>query len=796
MTAKKSRASKTSSLTFTESAWFFPLTFALLLFGFYPELFLARSAPLVGDHWEQHYPWAALLASSLKQGMLPLWTTAIQCGFPIAAESQIGIFYLPNLALFGLFPVKQAFAWQLPLHFWIGGWSTYAYLREMGMKKMSSFLGACLFVFGTAYGGAYYNVTSLKTLCWFPFMLFQLERYLQRGTRSALAGLAAAGALSMVAGYLQVAVLGGLMVFFYTLLRLTFLRDETPHFRNYPYQTLGGLFVSALGIGLLIFPQLLLTYPLALASNRSGAAEGYAYAGSLSPLVFSTWIFPHFQGLFRGHCLYNGILPLFFAAIAFSRAEIRKSLFFKLWAAMGIFALLMALGRWSPLYVGLIKLTGFHAFRTPAKFLVFINFAFAMLAAAGLEAYLRIEEARRERKTQGTAAAFACLLGGAAGTLFTAGFAVRHYRSAFENAGRGLVEKFVLGQPGHPHDLSFYMEKLNAYLDYAAQIFSPLYSWNLWIFLIITASLLLVLFFRGRRFFIPAAGLLILLDLYVFSYGDLRTDFLPTARIEENLHHPAIQALQKEQAAGLLNRLYGFRKPDESLPTVPSVNMLLGIEDIGAYSPLISGRYYETLGLFGNINDSNQALTPTPGFVAERIPLLSAMGVSHILSTAEMRSPKLDLLSKGPDYFLYRNLQAYPPYFFTSQYRGDMSWQEIKNRLLSAEYDPRDVVLFERNFPESGPGRGSASGVRPVIQHFIPASPLNEAWQVAVSEPGFFVWMQTWDSGWSVTVNGKKQPVEKAYGLFQAVYLDQPGTYYLNFQYSIPSLFNLKGKKA
>ncbi len=266
-------------------------------------------------------------------------------------------------------------------------------------------------------------------------------------------------------------------------------------------------------------------------------------------------------------------------------------------------------------------------------------------------------------------------------------------------------------------------------------------------------------------------------------------------RIKANLHHPAIQVLQREQAAGLLNRLYGFRKPEESLPLVPSVNMLLGIEDIGAYSPLISGRYYEAMGLFGNINDSNQALTPTPGFVAERIPFLSALGVSHILSTCEISSPKLDLLSKGPDYFLYRNLQAFPPYFFTSRYLSGLTWQSIKDRLLSAEYDPRDAVLFEELFPGILQGQESASRTRPVIQHFIPSSPLNDAWQVEISEPGFFVWMQTWDPGWNVTVNGTKQRIEKAYGLFQAVYLDHPGTYYMNFQYTPASVLDLKRER-
>src|SRR6185369_5748721 len=82
------------------------LGLVLSLFIFYPGLFLFKAAPLTGDHLEQHYPWAMLLADSLKHFRLPFWTPYIHAGFPIAAESQIAIFYLPHLLLYFFLPFK------------------------------------------------------------------------------------------------------------------------------------------------------------------------------------------------------------------------------------------------------------------------------------------------------------------------------------------------------------------------------------------------------------------------------------------------------------------------------------------------------------------------------------------------------------------------------------------------------------------------------------------------------------------------------------------------------------------
>lgn len=748
----------------------FPLILAATLLFFYPELVLGLQAPLVGDHWEQHYPWAVTLASHLKMGMLPFWTPLIQCGFPLAAESQTGIFYVPNLILFGLFPANWAYAFQLPLHFFICGWGIHVYLRMMGFSRQASALGAFAFVFGTGYGGAYYNVTSLKTLCWLPVLLSCAESYLREGRRAALLLMTAAAFQSLVAGYFHVAVLGGFFFLLYLFLRVLFFREGLAFLQKNPVRTLLCLTVSGAVVIVFALPQLLLTYQLAVISNRSGAAEGYAYAGSFSPLEFSTLLFPHFQGLFRGHCLYQGVGVVFLLVCLFLFKPKQKDPFVRLWFVLLVLAVLLALGRWSPLYVLLIKATGFHAFRTPAKFLIFINFAAAMLAAAG---YSRIQQLpaevwamsqKRILKISGLVfgAAAVFLLMCWSGTVFFSG--------ALESAAMFFVERFVHNQPGHPHSLDFYREKLAAYILYGREIFTPWQGWTAWVFMMMASVLVLVRKAGNPKRLLGILFILLTIDLYAFSFADLRTDFSRYAEVLKP--SPVARLLLEEKNAGRLGRIYGCRKSDQSLPLVPSVNMLYGIEDIGAYSPLVFSRYYQSLGRFGNVNDSNVAADPDPAFVTTRLPLLTSLGVTHIVSAFELQDGLVDLLFKNTGVWVYRIRGTAKQFFLTSsaEYLGD--WTALKERLMSPGFDPSQGVLLEDPSAPLIDVPGHDAGDILEIQD---SGNRNQTWIVTNTQPCYFVWMQTWYPGWRWKVNGVDAVPFRAYGLFQAVFIAQAG---------------------
>src|SRR5215831_13172320 len=58
---------------------------------------------LVGsDIYAYYLPQKAYYARELRAGGLPLWNNQIGNGYPQVAESQTGVFYPPNLALYAM----------------------------------------------------------------------------------------------------------------------------------------------------------------------------------------------------------------------------------------------------------------------------------------------------------------------------------------------------------------------------------------------------------------------------------------------------------------------------------------------------------------------------------------------------------------------------------------------------------------------------------------------------------------------------------------------------------------------
>lgn len=761
------------------------LGFLGLLFVFYPELFMARAASLMGDHWEQHHPWAFLMAKSLKQGILPFWTPLIQCGFPIAAESQMGLFYLPNIAFYLLLPFKWAYSYMNVFHFFVSGVGTYFYARKIGLSPAAAFTAGIVFLFGAGYGGAYYNITSLKTLAWFPWILWSFESMNASFRKRYLFLAGFLMSLSILAGYLQIAALMLFICSIYVTLRLFVYPSLNQPWRERLKS--GGAMLAA-GAMAVVFslPQLYLTFELSQFSNRINLVESYAYVGSLSPAALLTVVFPNLQGLFRGTCIYSGIFALLFVTAAFfiKSKELRRMSW--VWVLLGIVALLLALGRWSPLYVALVKLTQFYSFRVPAKFLIFICYAVAMLAGLGVHSILE------DMKTDGRARKIfmRCYGGVMLAVLFAWGMGyafVTVGSSWISGFGKWIVQNFIYGQPGHPRSLDSYLETVETLISRIQQTLSFSDPWLIWAVVLILLSFIWAIFFkRGIRlaWLMAIAMGILLVDLYVFAGADIKKDFGAYTAMPKM--DPVIQILIREKEAGKVERVFGFRKESESLSLIPSVNMLYGIEDIGGYSPLIMGRYFETIGQFGNVNDSNQMLTAEPSFALDRLPLLSAMGVSHLLSSVELSSVDLRLLVQDPvsRTYLYQNLLEHSPGYFVSSPVQFADWSSIKEMLMAPGFDPRQILLLEHSYKPVLTGIQLLEGSKAIRMIRVERAPARERWILETTGPGFFVLANTFYPGWRAELNGKEVSVLRAYGIFQAIYVPGPGAHEIELSYS------------
>lgn len=781
------------------TAWPF---FALLLslFVFYPELFFAKYAPLAADHLEQHYPWARLLAEQVKHFRLPFWTPQIQSGFPIAAEGQIGIFYLPNLFLSFLFPFHFAYSITPIVHFFLSGWGTYLYARRMQLEPLPAFTAAFIFVFGTAYGGAYYNITSLKTIAWFPWGLYFFENYCRGGGRRDLLFLSLAILQSLMAGYLQVAILSWAILCVALGLRLFIFNDSAQAMRTKLTTAFGLAFFLGLAL-LLALPQILLTFQLAMLSNRVGVTENYAYVGSMSPLALTTWMLPALQSLFRGNSIYGGMFSVLLVLTAVFTPESLKRNFFRLWVTVGALSLLLALGQWSPLYVGLVKLTHFYAFRTPMKFLVFICFSLAMLAGLGLQHALRTPlSAGICRKISAAFLGLASMsLAGSAG----AWLGLRLFRKQIEAWGLKFIEHSIYGKAGHPHSLDVYAQKLHGHLDFATQLLSGSDPWQVWGYgLIIAHAALAGMLYRLGKITRPwlITGLLLLCaDLYIFSWRDIKRDF----DAYDNLKPDRLtEYLVQEKKRGKVGRIYTLRNPDEVFFLLPSVNMIYGLEDIGVYSPFVAKRYYETIGLLGNVNDSNFAYAPQTQFVMERLNLLRFLGVSHVMTRRVLDHPDLVLVEVSnsgsssivppaaqfevPDdgAKLYVLQGGRRPAYFISAAEFISGWEGLKHRFMAPGFDPRTVLLLdvaEKSRLKRPSDSVPAGGAEIRLQN---DSPEGSTWVIKAPGHGFVVLPRSWDPGWEAFLDGHPQPVLEAYGFFQAVEIAETGEHTLRMHYS------------
>lgn len=759
---------------------------------FYPMLFLAKAAALSGDHLEQHYPWAYLLARSIREGHFPFWTDLTHCGFPIIAEGQIGAFYLPNLILSVLLPFKWAYSYSSIVHFAVSGMGAYLYARQIKLDAPAAFVASFVFLFGSAFGGAFYNITSLKTLAWFPLTLFFIEKYFEGAKKRYLAGFAVSTALSLLAGYLQVAIITLGITLLYCGFRLVIFRFPSEKKPGFMLRKSVGIFIGVLLALMLAFPQLILSFQLALYSSRLNPSEDYAYVGSMSPLVLLTFFFPILQGLFRGNCLYSGLFTILLILVAVYSQRCRGNQIFKAWCVLAITSFFLALGEWSPLYIALIKITNFHSFRTPAKFLVYICFSCAVLGGFGFqELRQRIKNGKENTWFRKPAAAYLVLTGlfGLAHLCLYLFLTVG--KPIAERMGRWFIAQFVYGRSGHPHDLETYYQKLASVMESTKELFSfrdPFNVWTTGIILLSVFGILLILRKGLGRGVLIGSFLFLFLDLRYFSEIDMKKDFKFYSAYERKT--PVINALEKEKQEGRVERLMGFRVYGESLPVVPSFNMFYDIADIGVYSPFTMKRYFESIGQLGNINDSNLAFSPSSSFLLERMPLLHFMAISHILSTKPLMNKHLHLLSKdvsGDKAFLYRNAAEFSRAHFISNIQVLPSWESVRERLMSPGFDPQNVLLLEESELSKLGGQHDFKVPSSDIPRANLALQLKEKsfeqWEIQVNQPGFFVVTRTMYPGWTAKLNGAVVPILRGDGLFQAVWIPKAGTYTIVFRF-------------
>ncbi|MFW5748833.1 MAG: YfhO family protein [Chloroflexota bacterium] len=375
----------------------------------FTDLILAR-----GDTYAYFYPYWDARDAGLARGDLPLWSPDRFMGVPLVANTQLGTFYPPNWLTVNL-PAPDAIRFSILLH------SAWALLgaallarRSLGVGLLPALLTGGLYGLGGYVGAHVEQINQLQGLAWMPWLFLLLHNAVTgtRPLRWALL-LAIAWALQILSGHTQTVFISGVGLGLYALAWPFFIEGQAAgNTRVYLRRvasamvTIGAAAAVAVTVAL---PQLVPTQILVSVSNRGdGLNQQEATAFSWDPAIVGRGLLPSYSGQpFGEYIAYIGVIGLGLLVLGAFSSDRRRWPWLVLLAA----GLLLAFGRYNPLYVPLASLPGFNLFRVPARWLALFALAGALLAGLGLHTLLSAGiTPRRLWRALATAAGLTALL--------------------------------------------------------------------------------------------------------------------------------------------------------------------------------------------------------------------------------------------------------------------------------------------------------------------------------------------------------------------------------------------------
>ena len=358
---------------------------------------------------DQSYAWLHFWLHSIWQGHMPLWDRYAFAGSPFAAETLPTAFY-PLRLIFALVPLNHSdvvsprfFDEYLALTHLLCAWFMFALLRELGRGRLASFIGAC----GFSLGGLLVRMIwpqYIESAIWLPPVFLFLLRALraQRRDRALLEAAFCGLSLGMsvltggMAFFIMQAIFAVTALAWYSIAGEPADSDRRTQWVN-AVLILAVIAVAAGGLGAI---QLLPASEYSHFSIRFidggplGADQKIPYhrlVPGIFPQSIVTGLFANgFDGKLGGEEFfpyYIGVFPFFLAVIGIWKCW--KNLWVRYLTGLAVVAFAYSLGNFSPLHGLLYAITPYlWLARSSDRFIYLVSFAFAVLAAFGLDALL------------------------------------------------------------------------------------------------------------------------------------------------------------------------------------------------------------------------------------------------------------------------------------------------------------------------------------------------------------------------------------------------------------------------
>lgn len=354
---------------------------------------------LLGEDLSDQFVWWRQFGfDQLRQGHLALWDPHLYAGAPFFAGFQSALLYPPNW-LYMILPLAFAINFGIILHVFLAGFCAYLWIRFRGFHPAACFLAAFMFMFG----GAYFlhivpgHLPNLCTMAWIPLVFLAVDGY-TRDRSFGWVGLGvSAFSLQILAGHIQYFYYTVLVVGLYLLVRLPGRKEIGSYCLGPLLMLVGACLVTAV--------QTWTGFETAWEGLRGQHLSLQLIASNdLMPERLWSWFLPGFYGDWHPGSYWGGGMywesGLFVSVTAFALAVYglvrrqepgRKGI-----AGLILFLVLLALGKRTPLFMLFYHFCPlFQYFRGVGKLNIFITLLICLLAAGGLDHYLKSKDPER-----------------------------------------------------------------------------------------------------------------------------------------------------------------------------------------------------------------------------------------------------------------------------------------------------------------------------------------------------------------------------------------------------------------
>ncbi|MBL8189206.1 MAG: hypothetical protein JNK38_14455, partial [Acidobacteria bacterium] len=339
-----------------------------------------------GDALVYSYPMRKVAWEMVWQGSLPLWTPHILSGYPLLAMAQLGIGY-PLTWFYLILPGHLAEHIYVLAPYLLAPIFLFAYLREIGLRRLASLLGALSFTYaGFMVSGLGQTAMFTNAVMWMPLMLIAMERARTRSFVRCLIGAGLAYAMAVLTGLGQGFLYAGMIALAYGLF-LSLIADDKlitwPRWKPF--------LVGVGGVGLaacLAAFQIAETMQAQRLSIRRTLTYEIFSGGSFSPLQFwQSLLNPIYHHNYEATA-YVPLLAVLFAIVAiiaacFSPRTHRRTFF---WLLIALLSMLLMMGDHTPLYRLAFRIPVLNLFRIPWRHAYEWTLAVSVLAALGWDA--------------------------------------------------------------------------------------------------------------------------------------------------------------------------------------------------------------------------------------------------------------------------------------------------------------------------------------------------------------------------------------------------------------------------